>query len=37
MNAPCFDVPSGPPDPVPNPAHDIIAQDFGDLAAQLGA
>jgi 2-haloacid dehalogenase len=29
--------PVGPPDPVPNPAHDIIAQDFGDLAAQLGA
>jgi 2-haloacid dehalogenase len=26
----------GPPDPVPNPAHDIIAQDFEDLAAQLG-
>jgi 2-haloacid dehalogenase len=28
--------PAGPPDPVPNPAHDIVAQDFGDLAAQLG-
>jgi 2-haloacid dehalogenase len=29
--------PAGPPDPVPNPAHDIVAQDFTDLAAQLGA
>lgn len=29
--------PAGPPDPVPNPAHDIIARDFGDLATQLGA
>jgi 2-haloacid dehalogenase len=28
--------PAGPPDPVPNPAHDIIAQDFTDLATQLG-
>jgi 2-haloacid dehalogenase len=28
--------PAGPPDPVPNPAHDIIAQDFADLATQLG-
>jgi len=27
--------PTGPPDPVPNPAHDIIAEDFGELAAQL--
>ena len=29
--------PAGPPDPVPNPAHDLIAQDFADLATQLGA
>jgi len=29
--------PVRPPDPVPNPAHDIIAQGFGDLAKQLGA
>jgi 2-haloacid dehalogenase len=29
--------PAGPPDPVPNPSHDIIAQDFADLATQLGA
>jgi 2-haloacid dehalogenase len=28
---------AGPPDPVPNPAHDIIAQDFAHLATQLGA
>jgi 2-haloacid dehalogenase len=28
--------PAGPPDPVPNPAHDIIANDFADLALQLG-
>jgi 2-haloacid dehalogenase len=27
----------GPPDPVPNPVHDIIAEDFADLATQLGA
>jgi 2-haloacid dehalogenase len=27
---------AGPPDPVPNPAHDIIGQDFADLSAQLG-
>jgi len=26
----------GPPDPVPNPNHDIIAEDFPDLARQLG-
>ena len=26
----------GPPDPVPNPNHDIIADDFPDLARQLG-
>jgi 2-haloacid dehalogenase len=29
--------PTGPPDPVPNPTHDIVAQDFADLATQLGA
>lgn len=29
--------PAGPPDPVPNPAHNIVAQDFADLATQLGA
>lgn len=28
--------PAGPPDPVPNPAHNIVAQDFADLAEQLG-
>jgi 2-haloacid dehalogenase len=28
--------PAGPPDPVPNPVHNIIAQDFGDLATRLG-
>ena len=27
--------PAGRPDPVPKPAHDIIARDFGDLATQL--
>ena len=29
--------PSGPPDPVPNPAHDIVVDTFLDLAQQLGA
>jgi 2-haloacid dehalogenase len=29
--------PAGPPDPIPNPAHDIVASDFADLARQLGA
>lgn len=29
--------PAGPPDPTPNPAHDIIAQDFAELATRLGA
>jgi 2-haloacid dehalogenase len=29
--------PVGPPDPVPNSAHDITAQDFVGLATQLGA
>ncbi len=28
---------AGPPDPTPNPAHDIIAKDFPDLVRQLGA
>lgn len=28
--------PAGPPDPEPNPAHDIIADDFPDMARQLG-
>ena len=28
--------PAGPPDPNPNPHHDIIADDFPDLARQLG-
>ena len=27
---------AGPPDPVPDPAHDIVAADFLDLARQLG-
>ena len=26
----------GPPDPEPNPAHDIVADGFPDLARQLG-
>jgi FMN phosphatase YigB (HAD superfamily) len=29
--------PSGPPDPVPNPAHDLVVDTFFDLARQLGA
>jgi len=29
--------PAGPPDPMPNPAHDIVAPDFGELAQRLGA
>ena len=29
--------PSGPPDPAPNPAHDLIVEDFTELAARLGA
>jgi len=29
--------PSGPPDPVPNPAHDLVVDTFLDLAQQLGA
>ena len=29
--------PSGPPDPAPNPAHDIIVDDFAGLVAALGA
>ncbi len=28
--------PAGPPDPEPNPAHDIVADTFPDLAKQLG-
>ena len=28
---------AGPPDPVPDPAHDIVAAQFLDLADQLGA
>jgi 2-haloacid dehalogenase len=27
--------PAGPPDPVPNPAHDLVVQDFEELAQQL--
>lgn len=27
--------PAGPPDPVPDPAHDYVADDFGQLADQL--
>ncbi len=27
---------AGPPDPEPNPAHDIIVDGFPDLAAALG-
>ena len=29
--------PSGPPDPAPNPAHDIIVDDFSGLVAALAA
>jgi 2-haloacid dehalogenase len=29
--------PGGPPDPVPNPAHTLVADDFPELAARLGA
>ena len=29
--------PSGPPDPTPNPAHDLIVDGFEELAARLGA
>jgi len=28
--------PAGPPDPEPNPAHDIIVDDFPSLAKALG-
>jgi 2-haloacid dehalogenase len=28
--------PPGPPDPKPNPIHDIVVDDFGELAARLG-
>jgi len=27
---------AGPPDPTPDPAHDIVVDDFGQLADQLG-
>jgi hypothetical protein len=29
--------PAGPPDPVPNPAHDFVVDDFSALADRLGA
>lgn len=29
--------PGGPPDPTPNPAHDIVVDTFPELAARLGA
>lgn len=29
--------PGGPPDPVPNPAHTLVADDFPELAMRLGA
>ncbi len=29
--------PASPPDPAPNPAHGILAQDFAELATRLGA
>jgi 2-haloacid dehalogenase len=29
--------PSGPPDPTPNPAHDLIVDSFPELAERLGA
>lgn len=29
--------PGGPPDPAPNPAHDLIVDDFDALASRLGA
>ncbi len=29
--------PAGPPDPTPNPAHDLIVDGFEELAARLGA
>jgi 2-haloacid dehalogenase len=29
--------PAGPPDPLPNPAHDIVVEDFSELADRLGA
>jgi 2-haloacid dehalogenase len=29
--------PAGPPDPIPNPASDIVVDDFGALADRLGA
>lgn len=29
--------PAGPPDPVPNPAHTLVVEDFPELAMRLGA
>jgi 2-haloacid dehalogenase len=29
--------PGGPPDPLPNPAHDLVVDTFGELADRLGA
>ena len=29
--------PGGPPDPVPNPAHTMVLEDFPELATRLGA
>jgi 2-haloacid dehalogenase len=29
--------PAGPPDPAPNPAHDLVVEDFPALADTLGA
>ncbi|MDE1982214.1 MAG: HAD-IA family hydrolase, partial [Betaproteobacteria bacterium] len=29
--------PSGPPDPAPNPVHDLIVEDFNELATRLSA
>ena len=29
--------PGGPPDPAPNPAHDLVVDDFDELATRLGA
>jgi 2-haloacid dehalogenase len=29
--------PAGPPDPTPNPAHDVVVSDFAELARRLGA
>jgi len=29
--------PAGPPDPIPDPAHEIVVADFDELAERLGA